>query len=367
MRARALVMKGPRSLELREVAVPEAPPPGGAIMKVVANGICGSDWDLYSGQMDMPAGRPAPFPMIPGHEPVGRIVSIDPVAAKVWGVSVGDRVVVESRVRCGVCIDCMNGRGFLCRNSVSYSLISIESGSGLWGGMAEYMSLRPGSVVFKVPEHLTDEDAALFNPFGNAFYWTIEAGKVGIGSRVAIFGAGQRGLACAIAAREAGAATVIVTGLSRDAHKLALAPLFGATHAVDVEKKDTVAAIRDITGGDGVDVLVDAVPESVKPLFHAIEALRRGGILVLAGVRGHPMDGFPLERFRSKQLHMVGVAATTSWAVANAVRVLGEGRYPFAKLHSHTFGLEQAERGIRILGGEIEDELPIHITVKPQE
>src|SRR4051794_6014918 len=169
--ARALVMLGPRSYELRELPVPEQPPAGGALMEVVANGICGSDWDVYSGRLKTPGGRPAPYPIVPGHEPVGRIVAIDPAAAQAWGVGEGDRVAVESRVRCGECRECLEGRGPQCRRSVTYSLIPLAEPPGLWGGMAEVMALRPRSSVFKVPEHLSDEDAALFNPLGNAFHW----------------------------------------------------------------------------------------------------------------------------------------------------------------------------------------------------
>jgi threonine dehydrogenase-like Zn-dependent dehydrogenase len=362
--ARALVMLAPRSLELRQLPVPESPPAGGAIMRVVANGICGSDWDVYSGHMKNPAGRPTPFPMVPGHEPVGRITAIDRAAARAWGVSEGDRVVVESRVRCGECRECLEGRGPQCRNSVTYSLIPLAEGSGLWGGMAEYMVLRPRSSVFKVPEHLTDEDAALFNPLGNAMQWTIEAGKVRVGDRVLVLGCGQRGLCSALAAREAGAAQVIVTGLARDAHKLALAPEFGADAAVDVEAEGTVEAVRELTGGEGIDVVIDTVPASYAPLADAFELLRLGGTLVLAGVRGSNANDFPLDRIRGKQLHVVGVAATTAWSVENALRVIGQQRYPFAKLHSHTVGLDGAEDAIRTLGGEVPGE-PIHITIAP--
>jgi threonine dehydrogenase-like Zn-dependent dehydrogenase len=328
-------MLGVRAFELRELPVPDAPPSGGAIIKVVANGICGSDWDLYSGRMTMPASRPAPFPLIPGHEPVGRIVAIDPVAAQTWGVQEGDRIVVESRVRCGKCRECLEGRGPQCRNAVTYSLVSVEDAPGLWGGMAEYMVLLPQTSVFKVPENLSDPDAALFNPLGNAFNWTLEVGGVGVGDRVLVLGSGQRGLACLVAAREAGAAQVIVTGLSSDRYKLALAPQFGATSTIDVEETDTVEAVRDLTGGEGVDVVVDTVPEAVAPIRHALDVLRVGGRLVLAGVREQRANDFPLDRIRSKQLNLVGVRATTAWSVANALRVLSEGRYPFARLQAY--------------------------------
>jgi threonine dehydrogenase-like Zn-dependent dehydrogenase len=357
-------MLAPRTFELRELELPDAPPPGGAIMQVLANGICGSDWDVYSGATTNPAGRPAPFPMVPGHEPVGRIAAIDPLAAAAWGVQEGDRVVVESRVRCGECPECLRGSGPQCRNSVTYSLIPLSEGSGLHGGMAEYMELRARSSVFKVPAHLSDADAALFNPLGNAMQWTLEAGGTRVGDRVLILGCGQRGLCCAVAARETGASQVVLTGLRSDSHKLALAPEFGADATIVVDDEDTIERVRELTDGEGVDVVIDTVPQSYKPISDAFEALRPGGTLVLAGVRGRNADDFPFDRIRGRALHVVGVAATTAWSVTNALRTLAAGRYPFERLHSHRFSLDDAELAVRTLGGEAGSE-PLHITIAP--
>lgn len=357
-------MLGPRRIELRELAVPEAPPPGGAIAAVLANGICGSDWDVYSGRMKNPAGRPAPFPMVPGHEPVVRIERIDPAAAAAWGVGEGDRVVVESRVRCGQCKQCLAGQGPACSNSVTYSLVPLDEGSGLHGGMAERMVLRAGSSVFRVPDGLSDEDAALSNPLSNAMQWTIEAGRVRVGDRVLVLGCGQRGLCCAVAAKEAGAAQVIMTGTRRDAHKLALAPSLGVDRIVVVEDADTVEAVHDATDGELADVAIDTVPESHAPIADAFEALRVGGRLVVAGVRGGTAADFPFDRIRSRQLTVVGVAATTAWSTREALRLLASGRWPFARLHTHRVGLEGAEDAIRTLGGEVGDGA-IHITIVP--
>jgi threonine dehydrogenase-like Zn-dependent dehydrogenase len=364
MNARALVMLAPRSFEVRELRVPDTPPAGGAILRILANGICGSDWDLYSGKLTRTLRGPIPWPVVPGHEPVGRIVAIDPAAAEAWKVAEGDRVVVESRIRCGECRECVEGRLSACRNALTYSLISVDEAPGLWGGMAEYMLVLPRSSVFKVPEHLSDADAGLCNPFGNAFSWTLQAARVGVGDRVLVLGPGQRGLACTVAAHEAGAAQIIVTGLSRDAHKLALAPEFGASAVINVEQEDTVERVRELTDGEGVDVVIDAVPEDATPIVHALEAARVGGTIVVAGVRASPAEEFPVGRITGRQLHLIGVSATTPWSVSNALRVLAEGRYPFHKLHSHSVGLEGVEDAVRILGGEVEG-APIHMTVVP--
>ena len=362
MKARAAVMVEPGTMEVREFAVPDSPPAGGAIIKIVANGLCGSDHDVFNEIVS----ENLEFPVVPGHEMVGRIVMIDPAAAGAWGVTEGDRVAVEPIVYCGTCSNCISGRGRFCKHSFRYSLEPIGTGHGLWGGMAEYMVLVPGTRVIKVPEHLSDADAALFNTLGNSFEWAGQAGRVSLGDRVLVLGAGQRGLGCSMVACEAGAAQVIVTGLDRDTHKLALAPEFGAAAVINVEHENTVERVMELTDGEGMDLVIDTVPVATEPILHALTVLRPEGTLVLAGVKGREIRGLFPDVIYMKALAIKGALATIPWATANAMRVLGEGKYPFHKLHSHTFGLDDVERAIGILGGEITDPTPVlHITIKP--
>jgi threonine dehydrogenase-like Zn-dependent dehydrogenase len=363
MDARALVMVGERTLELWTVPVPDAAPPGGAIIRILANGLCGSDYDLYDGKF---AGTGiSRLPLIPGHEPVGRIEDIDRMAAHSWQVTQGDRIAVEPLIRCGMCPNCRMGRGNHCTDVFIYSSTSIDVEPGLWGGLAEYMVLKPGTGVYRVPDNLSDEDAVLFNPLGNAFQWACCVGGVSIGDRVLVLGAGQRGIACALVANECGASEVIVTGLGRDSAKLALAHEFGATTTIDVEANDTIDAVRSIVRGGEVDVVIDTTPSATDPILHAIELLRPEGTLVVAGMKGREIRGLNTDRIFLKALRIVGAYATVPWATEQALRVLGEGRYPFHKLHSMTVPLEAAEQAIQMLGGEVEGQSPLHITVVP--
>jgi threonine dehydrogenase-like Zn-dependent dehydrogenase len=349
-------------MEVREFEVPAEAPPGGAILRVLVNGLCGSDYDLYVGHIDQ---RYRPYPMIPGHEMVGEIALIDPSAEGAWGVSVGDRVAVEPIIGCGECEECIAGRGRFCARAKSYSATSITVDPGLWGGMSEFMVLRPGTRLHKISTALSNEDAGLFNPFGNAFEWTARTGQVQIGDRVLITGCGQRGLACAVVARESGAAQVIMTGLTRDAHKLALASEFGATDALNVEEVDTVDTVMALTGGHGVDKVIDTAPGATDTIVHGVEVLRNEGTLVLAGEKGRDITGLRTDWIHRKALTIRGAFATTPWSTAQAIRILSEGRYPFGKMHSHTVGLYDVERAIRVLGGEIDDGDVLHISVRP--
>lgn len=361
---RAMVMTDFGELTPHEVAYPAAPPPGGAVVQVLANGVCGSDWALFSGEQRRPGGKPPAFPMIPGHEPVARVVEITDEARARWNVEVGDRVVIETRAVCGTCERCRSGTG-ACASPMIYSLRGLEDGAGLWGALAEYMTLVAGSTVFRVPDHISDDDATMFNPMGNAYYWVAEKAAVRPGQRVLVLGAGQRGLCCAAAAAECGAEQVIVTGLARDRIKLDLAPRFGATDTVVVDAGDTVEQVLALTGGAPVDVVIDTVPIATGPLADAIELLRVGGRLVLAGVRPADAGHFPIERFRIKQLEMVGVSGTSTEGVRRAVETIAAGTYPFHLLHTHVYPLSRAADAIRLLGDpDSGDTPPIHIIVR---
>jgi len=363
MISRAVVMTAPRQVELREFEVPDAPPVGGAILKVLANGICGSDYDIYTGQADDPGH--ATFPMVPGHEIVGEIFAIDPQAERRWGVGVGARVAVEGLVFCGQCTQCQFGDPFKCVDFMGYSKTKITVGHGLWGGMAEYLVLQPGSRVLPIADSVSDEDAAYWNALSNSFNWGREAGGITAGDSVLVLGCGQRGLGVAAVAATLGARNIIVTGLTRDAYKLELAREFGATHTIDVETTDTVAEVLRITGGRGVDVAVDSTPRSIQATVDAVRSVRRWGTVVVAGNKGRGAAELMLDEVVLRSIRIQGAAGRTDTSTRMALDMLAEGRFPFHKLHSHTLGLDDAEYGIRLLGGEIPGEQAIHVTIAP--
>jgi 2-desacetyl-2-hydroxyethyl bacteriochlorophyllide A dehydrogenase len=362
MKVRAVVMDGPRQVAVRDLELPEEPPVGGAILKVRANGICGSDYGIYTGLLTDPLH--ATYPMVPGHEIMGEITAIDPIAEHNWGVKEGDRVSVEGFVFCGQCRECQMGDQMRCHNMMAYSKTKVTVEHGLWGGMAEYLVLVPGTRVIKLPDWVSDHDGGLVNPFSNAFYWGIDVGRIAAGQSLLILGAGQRGLALAAVANSIGIDQVIITGLSRDAHKLSLAKEFGATDVINVEETDTVSAVAELTGGRGVDVAIDSTPVAGGPISDAIRALKRGGRLVLAGSKGSPVD-VDTDAICLKSLEVAGAAGRSNASSLRAVKMLSDAAYPFSKLHSHTFGLDDVEHAIQLLGGEIPDENPVHITIQP--
>jgi threonine dehydrogenase-like Zn-dependent dehydrogenase len=360
MDAKAAVLVADRSIEIRQIPVPDRPPVGGALLAVEGCGMCGSDIEQYEGGTAR-AGIMT-FPVIPGHEALGRIAKIDPEGQRRWGLKEGDRVAVHGPAPCGACVPCMQGGR--CVEAFYYGFRSLNLGSGLWGGYSEVMEIAPRTRLYPVSSALSVEDALLFNPFAAGFDWLLKVGEMRAGDTVLILGAGQRGLACVLAAADAGAAQIIVTGLRADSFKLAIARQFGATATLIVEDSDVPQAVRDLTAGRGVDIVVDTTPKAFQPVTDAIKAVRNGGTIVLGGLKGRKdMPAFPLDELLMKQIRMVGALASSHWGVQQAVRLVESGKYPIHLMHSHSLPIEKLEHAIHLLAGEVPGAKALHISI----
>ena len=361
---RAAVQLSPRKIEIREFPRPRIGADDG-LLRVEANGICGSDVETYRGHL----GRDRTKPTIPGHEPLGIVEEIGEKAAARWGVQPGDRVALEVIVPCHYCQHCLTGRYQSCPNrTAGHGVSPIDMAPSLWGGFAEYLYLSPGTVVHKIDKSLPAEIAAMYNPLGAGVRWAAHLGGIGLGDTVLVLGAGQRGLACVIAARAAGAGTVIITGLQTDAHKLALAREFGADHTITVDgdaKEDTVERVREITGGAMADVVLELTPMAARPVTDALLAARHGGRVVLAGLKGGKEIPLRTDLIINRALNLVGAFGVDARANEEAIAIIESGRFPLEKMHTHTFGLEDCARAIETLAGEVAGEQAIHVSIHP--
>lgn len=359
--AQAIVQTGARKLETREYPIPEIGPEDG-LLKLEVCGICGSDYEQYEGAINLTS------PVIPGHEPLGIIEKIGRIAAKRWGVEEGDRVAVEVLLPCGFCKQCLAGSYRLCTGKgrmSAYGYTPVDVPPALWGGYAEYMYLDPHTVLHKVSKSVPAEVAVMFNPLGAGIRWAVQMPGTGIGDTVVIIGPGQRGLASVIATREAGVERIIVTGLSRDKRKLELAKEFGATHTIDAEAQDPVEAVKEITRGEGADVVVDVAAYSPQTVVQAIDMVKRAGTVVLAGVKAKPVSNLASDKIIFKEVRVQGALGVDFKGYAPAIRLIESGRYPLEKMHTHTLPLAKAEYAIKLLAGQIPNEDAIHITLKP--
>jgi len=357
---RAAVQLGPRRIELQEFPRPRIGPDDG-LLRVEANGICGSDVETYKGHL---GSHPDPF--IPGHEPMGIIEEVGERAAQRWGVEPGDRVALEVIVPCRSCQRCLTGQYQFCRNrTIGHGVTPVKVAPSIWGGLSEYLYLSPGVVMHPVDKTLPPEIAVMYNPLGAGVRWAVHLGGVGLGSTVLILGCGQRGLSAVIAAKAVGAETVIVTGLARDRAKLDLAREFGADHTINAEEEDTVARVLQITGGDGVDVALELTPIATEPVSHAIEAIRHGGRVVLAGLKGGEAHPVNTDLIINKGATVIGAFSVDARGYADAIRIIESGRFPLEKLHTHSFGLADVAHAIETLAGEAGEETAVHVSIHP--
>jgi threonine dehydrogenase-like Zn-dependent dehydrogenase len=364
-RVLAAVRTGPSKTELREFPMPEIPNDG-ALMKVEVAGICGTDVKMYA--------KPViEAPVIMGHENVGVIAKAGRKFVERHGLAEGDRVFVEHYVACFNCEWCRLGEYRHCEatdwrtnpDARRYGYTSCEHPYHLWGGFAQYMYLPWNAVTHRVPDNVSDEEAGIVTPLSNGIEWALYDAGVGFMSTVLIQGPGQQGLSQVVACRQAGASLIIVTGTTRDAARLELAKTLGADHIVDVEVEDALERVLAITGGKGVDVVLDCTAGAgTTPVLLGIDALkRRAGTLLVQGELAKFPD-FPIKKLTEKAITIKSARGHSYRAVELALEQLASKRFPLDRLTTHEFPLEKADRAIRAVGGEVEDDV-LHVSLLP--
>ena len=362
--AQGLVLTGPRRFELRTFDIP-AIGPDEAILRVEACGLCGTDHEQYTGHI------PSRHAFIPGHEVVGVIEHVGSAAAQRWGVRAGQRVAVEVFQSCRDCASCRAGVYRRCeRNGLATMIgfVDADRPPGLFGGYATHLYLGPDSMLLPVPDALDAETATLFNPLGAGIRWADELPQTSAGDVVAILGPGIRGLCAAAAAKEAGAAFVMVTGFGpRDHGRLALARRFGADLTVDVAESNASRSLKQATGGLA-DVVVDVTAKAPAAFAQAIGLARTGGTVVVAGTRGTAeTPGFNPDHLVYKELRVLGALGVDVSAYRRAMDLLVAGRYPFAELPRQTAGFATLEPLLQTMAGERAGVAPVHGVFVPDQ
>jgi threonine dehydrogenase-like Zn-dependent dehydrogenase len=216
-----------------------------------------------------------------------------------------------------------------------------------------------------VPKGVTPELAGIVTPMANGIEWSLFEGGVGYDSTVLIQGPGQQGLSQTVICRQAGAALIIVTGTSKDARRLEVARRLGADHAIDVEKEDPLARIKEITGGKGVDVVLDCTAGAgTMPVLLGVEALKRkAGTIVIQGEMAD-FPNFPIGRVTVKYVTIRSARGHSFKACELALQQLASKRFPLELITTHTFGLNEVDYAIKSVGNEGAKDV-IHVSLLP--
>jgi threonine dehydrogenase-like Zn-dependent dehydrogenase len=350
---RAAVRVAPSKTEIREFPMPEIPRDG-ALLKMEVAGICGTDVRLYREP-------PSSAPVIMGHENIGYIARTGSEFTRRQGFKEGDLVFLEHYVSCGQCEWCHLGQYRHCENTdwrynpnaIRYGYTSAEVAPHLWGGFAQYVYVPWNAVIHRVPKGVTPELAGLATPMSNGIEWSLFDGGVGYDSTVLIQGPGQQGLSQTVVCKQAGASLVIVTGTSRDGARMEVAKALGADYVIDVQQEDPLARIKEITGGKGVDVVLDCTAGAgTFPILLGVEALkRRSGTMVVQGEMAE-FPNFPIGRITAKAITIKSARGHSFKACELALQQLASKRFPLEKLTTHRFGLKDVDLAIRSVGGQ---------------
>jgi len=329
---RAAVFLGDHSSELREFAVPD-PPPGGAVLQVEAVGLCGSDVAQFEGIEIVPGA--CAFPVVPGHETVGRVVKL--AADADLGVAEGSRVAVN---------EILMAPGPL--RLYGYSDMTGRGELGLWGGYGEYMEIFAGTELFPMSDTLPAEQLTLFEPLASAVHW-VETVGVHEGETVVVQGPGHQGLAVLEAVLAKQPRQVVVTGTSDDGLRLDAATAIGATQVVMVDVDDAVALVRDLTRGVGADVVFD-VATATQTVPMAIDLARSGGRILLAGLKHFAeVPGLVSDHIVLKSLQLYGGAGFTPQSMAAAVALIESGAVRTDVVAGEVFDLDRIDEAMALL------------------
>jgi len=360
--SRAMVLTAPQTLALQRFKLPEIGEDDG-LLALECVGVCGSDPGIFDGR---PTRGPRPYPIILGHEIVGRIYKMGKDAQRRCGVREGDRVVLEYAFGCGQCDACLSGSYTLCEKNYTYgSMISCRQTPHLYGGYSDFVYIHPRAMVHRIGDDITPEVGVLICAvIGNGIRWLRHCGQVSIGDTVVIVGPGLQGIAGAAAAREAGAGCVIVAGLSRDRTRLDMVRRFGADHTIDIEDTDCVEAVAKMTAGKMADVVMD-VSGSHAGAELALSLAGKRSTVVLPGIYKDSRVPINLNRAVVNEIKLLGVFSHDFRAVRAAIELVRQKRYPFEDLISHRFKLEDAEQALQLVGGKMPGEMPLKVILSP--
>ena len=301
--------RGSGNMEIRDVPEPN-PGPGQVKIEVHAAGICGSDLHIFH---DCIAGFPINPPVVTGHEFSGVVAAVGENVTR-WKVN--DRVVSEAPFSiCGECPQCRMG---------FYNICSNRRTLGYWyNGVFTRYTVVPQERVHRLPDNIDFLAGALTEPLACVTHATMELTRIEAGDVVLVTGPGAIGLLAMQVAKAEGA-TVVVGGTAADKERLTLARQLGADRVVDVTSDDITAVIADLTGGRGVDVLLEC-SGSPKAVDSGLLLTRRAGQYTQIGLFGKPLQ-VDFEKICYRELKVTGSLGSTWTAWQKALKLMSAGR-----------------------------------------
>ncbi|WP_153102350.1 L-threonine 3-dehydrogenase [Paraburkholderia hayleyella] len=332
MKALAKLERAP-GLTLTHVKKPEVGH-NDVLIRIRRTAICGTDIHIW--KWDDWAQKTIPVPMQVGHEYIGEIVEI---GQEVRGFELGDRVSGEGHITCGFCRNCRAGRRHLCRNTVAV-------GVNREGAFAEYLAI-PALNAFKIPADISDDQAAILDPFGNAAHTALSFNLVG--EDVLITGAGPIGIMAVAIAKHVGARNVVITDVNE--YRLELARKMGATRAVNVAHESLRDVMADLHMTEGFDVGLEmsGVPSAFTSL---LDAMNHGGKVALLGIPP-PQTAIDWTHVIFKGLEIKGIYGREMFETWYKMIAMLQSGLDLSPIITHRFAIDDYERAFAtMLSGE---------------
>jgi S-(hydroxymethyl)glutathione dehydrogenase / alcohol dehydrogenase len=366
---KALMFHKPKDVRVETVDDPQIQNPRDAIIRVTSTAICGSDLHIYNGMI------PQPRSMVLGHEFMG---IVEEVGSGVGNLKPGDRIVVPFPIACGNCHFCNMDLPTHCENSnemygpegevlkakgigaALYGYTDLYGGYN--GGQAEYVRVcYADHSPRKVPDNLTDEQVLFLTDIFPTGWAAIDWAELKGGETVVVFGCGPVGIMAMKSAWIKGAGRVI--GVDIYPYRLEKAKQSANVEVIDASVVDAVEVIREMTGGYGADVCVDAVgmeadrstlekamnviqmqKGSMKVLEKCFDAVRRGGVVTVVGVYGSMYDNFPLYKWFDKGIKMMGGQAWVQRYIDDLIALVRDGKVVLDDIITHKVPLSEAPK-----------------------
>src|ERR671938_267699 len=343
-RMRANVFRGKDDIRVEEVERPRAGV-GEVVIRVTLTTICGTDLHIVRGEYPV---RPG---LVIGHEPVGVVEELGP---GVVGYREGDRVLVGAITPCGQCRACLSGHLSQCGHGEGYEALGgWRFGNTINGAQAEYLLVPHAQAnLAKIPDELTDEQVVLLADIASTGFSGAESGNIKIGDAVVVFAQGPIGLCATAGAKLMGASFII--GIDGDENRLQMAKRMGADVVLDYREVDVLGEVRRLTGG-GADVAIEALGTQ-QTFESALRSLRPGGTLSSLGVYSGKLE-VPYDAFAAgigDHRIVTTLCPGGKERMRRLLEVVRAGRVDLTPLVTHTFSLEEIEKGYEVFGGRRE-------------
>ncbi|MCE5259219.1 MAG: alcohol dehydrogenase catalytic domain-containing protein [Chloroflexi bacterium] len=341
----AFTIHAPLDARFEQAPTPK-PAPQEALVRVHSAAICGTDLEIYQGNMVYFTSGAAHYPVIPGHEWSGEVVQ---VGSDVHSLHIGDRVVGECTIPCGQCVYCRRGWYNLCANRRETGILNMN------GGFAEFV-VMPSPFLHHIGE-LPYDEASMVETTAIAVY-AVHQAQVTPGDRVAVLGTGPVGLQAVQAAKAYGARQVVAIGGRPSRRKLA--EQYGADVALAADILDFTEQIRRLTDGQCFDAVIEATGNPAVTRKFPLLA-RPHGRIVMTGLFGGKIGELDLDWLVTSNVILQGsLGSPNVWD--ETINLMACGKIRSSDLITHRYPLAQAKQALQFMASRPPDLIKMLLT-----